>query len=57
MKYAVYCYEDGTSETEVLEREEGENCEKIKVITSAVGRELSDERTGPDCDQVHEKVI
>lgn len=39
--------------TEVLDRE-GENCNTVTQITQHLGETLMDERTGPDCDEVHE---
>lgn len=41
--------------TEVLDRQ-GENCNNIHQITQKLGEELLDERTGPDCDEVHEDI-
>jgi len=44
---------DGDVQTEVLDRE-GENCANALVVAQALGTVTSDERTGPDCDEVHE---
>jgi len=43
---------NGERKHEVVEREEGENCEKVHMLN--VGKLVTDERTGPDCDTVHE---
>ncbi len=52
MEFIVRIHQDGTSTHEVLNREEGENCQMIKQFGSGVL--VSDEQTGPDCDEVHE---
>lgn len=43
---------DGSRVHEVIEREQGEQCDKIYTINAGAMQE--DERTGPDCDTVHE---
>jgi len=43
---------DGSRTHEVIEREQGENCERIYQLNA--GSIVDDERTGPDCDTVHE---
>lgn len=46
---------DGRVVTEVLERAEGEQCSAVRSkVTNALGTELSDEKTGPEGDTVHE---
>lgn len=52
MKWETRIKKNGEVVTEVIER--GQNCANIKIFTSQLGREMSDERTGPDCDEVHE---
>lgn len=53
MKFEVIIKEDGTMVTEVLDRQDA-ICSNIKKVTNAVGRELSDEHIGPECDKVEE---
>lgn len=48
-------HDDGKIITEVLDRQ-GQQCSNIKQVTNALGRELSDEKTGPECDKVEEIV-
>jgi hypothetical protein len=48
-------HEDGKVVTEVLDRQ-GQQCSKVKQVTNALGREISDEETGPECDKVEEIV-
>jgi len=49
--------EDGDIITNVLERGDAE-CSVVKQrFSSNLGRELSDERTGPECDDVHERHV
>lgn len=43
---------DGSRTHEVIERAEGENCERVYQLNA--GAIVDDERTGPDCDTVHE---
>lgn len=53
MKFTVIIQEDGKMITEVVDR--GDSiCSNIKKVTNAVGRELSDEHIGPECDKVEE---
>lgn len=42
-----------TFTTNILDRE-GEICDNVLQLTQALGETVSDERTGPDCDEVHE---
>ena len=44
---------DGQVITSVIERGSTE-CGRIKQFTDGLGREMSDERIGPECDDVHE---
>ncbi len=49
MEYKVVIKKDGKIITEVVNR--GEHlCSSIYKITNAVGRQLSDEDIGPECD-------
>ncbi len=43
---------NGQRTHEVVERAEGEQCEKVYQLNA--GAILDDQRTGPDCDTVHE---
>lgn len=53
MEFTVRCKKNGTVVTEVTDR--GDSiCSNIKKVTNAVGRELSDEHIGPECDDVKE---
>lgn len=40
---------DGVVVTEVVDREE-HLCSSVYKVTNAVGKQLSDEETGPECD-------
>lgn len=53
MKVKYRIKRDGTVITEVLDRGQ-KQCSEIKQVTNALGRELSDEKTGPECDKVEE---
>ena len=53
MKFATTIDLDGEMTHEVLERGETQ-CIQIKQFTDGCGTELSDERTGPECDKVEE---
>jgi len=55
MKFKVRIKKDGTLVTEVKDRGNVE-CHTIKQVTNALGREVNDEVTGPDCDKVEEIV-
>ena len=53
MKMEVFIYEDGQIVTQVLDR--GSHlCSEVYRVTNAVGKQLSDEEIGPECDTVHE---
>jgi len=53
MKMEVFIYEDGTVVTQVMDR--GSHlCSEVYRVTNAVGKQLSDEEIGPECDSVHE---
>lgn len=53
MKIKVTIPMDGKVITEVVER--GSHlCSSVYKVTNAVGKQLSDEETGPECDSVHE---
>lgn len=53
MKYSAIIKQDGTIETEVIDRE-GTQCSKLRQFVGGVGQIVSDEQTGPECDEVHE---
>jgi hypothetical protein len=53
MKFKAVIRKDGKIVTEVLDR--GEHlCSQVYKVTNAVGKQLSDEEIGPECDEVHE---
>ena len=53
MKFKMTFKKDGTIVTEVLDR--GQHlCSEVYKVTNAVGKQLSDEEIGPECDSVHE---
>lgn len=54
MEFNVYIYPDGKVVHEVTKRQQGENCEKIRMFDAPGAEVLSDEKTGPDCDHVTE---
>lgn len=43
---------DGTIETTVTQREVGEQCIKVRNLTTGLGEEISDEQIGPECETV-----
>lgn len=53
VKYTIPANGDGTFKIEVIDRGT-ENCNNIVHTAQRMGSVLSDERTGPDCDEVHE---
>lgn len=56
MRIQVDIRPDGKVVYEVLDREHGEHCTKISHhLVQGMSIE-SDERTGPDCDEVHENM-
>ena len=53
MKFEVRIKKDGTVVTEVQDR--GQHlCSAVYKVTNSVGRQLSDENIGPECDTVNE---
>ncbi len=53
MKFKATIRKDGSVVTEVLDR--GSHlCTEIYRVTNAVGKQMSDEETGPDCEPVVE---
>ncbi len=55
MKFTATIKHDGTVVTEVLDR--GNHlCSEVYRVTEAVGKQLSDENIGPECDTVSEVV-
>ena len=56
MKYEVFILPDGKVVTQVVDR--GSHlCSSIYKVTNAIGRQLSDEEIGPECDTVHENQV
>ena len=54
MRFKVLIKKDGTVVTEVTDR--GQHlCSEVYKVTNAVGRQVSDEEIGPECDSVHER--
>lgn len=53
MKFEMIIQKNGNVVSEVLDRQDS-ICSNIKKVTNAVGRELSDEHIGPECDRVEE---
>lgn len=56
MRGIVKITKDGVIKLIVQVREDGENCEEVRKLTETIGPQISEERTGPDCDTVHEVV-
>jgi len=54
MRWETIIDKNGEVQTSVLERGDQTECVKIKQFTDGLGTELSDERTGPECDKVEE---
>jgi hypothetical protein len=54
MEFDVLIFPDGKTIHEVTQREVGENCQNIHMFNAAGTEVVSDEQTGPDCDQVSE---
>lgn len=46
---------DGKIKTEVVDREDQE-CSNVLKITQSLGKTISHEQTGPECDKVEEIV-
>jgi hypothetical protein len=53
MRFQATIRKDGTVVTEVLDRG-AHLCTEVYRVTNAVGKQLSDEETGPDCEPVVE---
>lgn len=53
MKMEVFIYPDGKVVTQVVDRG-AHLCSEVYRVTNAVGKQLSDEEIGPECDSVHE---
>jgi len=49
MRVRAIINKDGTVINEVIDRQE-HLCSKVYTITGALGKQLSDEETGPECD-------
>ena len=52
-KWECIIGKDGQIVTSVIERGNSE-CSHVKQFTGGLGCEISDEQTGPECDNVHE---
>ena len=53
MKFEVRIKKDGTVVTTVQDR--GQHlCSEVYKVTNSVGKQLSDEEIGPECDTVNE---
>lgn len=50
MKYTMRVAKNGVVTTDVGERGATENCADIIKVTARLGRQISEEKTGPDCD-------
>lgn len=55
MRFKATIRKDGTVITEVLDRQQ-HFCSEVYKVTNAVGQQLSDEDTGPECDTQTEGV-
>jgi hypothetical protein len=53
MEYEAIIEKDGRIITEVIDRGTHQ-CNTIKQLTNELGREVSDEQIGPECDRVEE---
>ena len=53
MKFKNIIRKDGSVIVEVVERD-GQNCSEILKTTQSIGKQVSDETIGPDCDRVEE---
>lgn len=53
MKGMTIIKKDGRVIQEVVDRE-GEDCKTIHRVIASIGKTVSEEVTGPDCDEVHE---
>jgi hypothetical protein len=53
MEYKAIIETDGSIITEVIDRG-AQQCATIKQLTNALGREISDEKIGDECDRVEE---
>ena len=56
MRIQIDITPDGKVVYEVLERAAGENCTKVSDQLVQGMTIESDERTGPDCNEVHENI-
>lgn len=54
LKFQVVIDKKGKIVTEVTDRSQGSLCTEVYKVTNSVGRQISDEHIGPDCDTVHE---
>lgn len=56
MKGQTIIRKDGTVQTEVTDRE-GQDCKDVVKLTEGIGKQISEEITGPDCDTAHETTL
>ena len=56
MRGKTTIHKDGTVTTEVLDRE-GQDCKDVYKLTEHIGKQIDEEVTGPDCDDVHETTL
>lgn len=54
MKFKATIKKDGKIVTEVIDRAQGELCSQVYKVTNSLGKQLSDEHIGPECDRVEE---
>ena len=55
MRFKTIIDKSGKITNEVIDRE-GQDCSNLLKITNSLGRQMSDERIGPDDDKVNEAV-
>jgi hypothetical protein len=53
MKVRAIIHLDGTVVNEVVDREQ-HLCTKVYTVTDGLGRQISDEEIGPECDTANE---
>lgn len=47
---------ESTFKFEIIDRQ-GENCDQSVNVAQRMGTVTNDERTGPNCDEVHEGIV
>jgi hypothetical protein len=53
IKFQAVIRKDGKVITEVLDRTEGSLCSQVYKVTNRLGKQVSDEHIGPECDTVN----